>query len=102
MKIVERTGQKITDILHKSNAWENSDCEREDCLICKSTGDEGKKGQCKKRNIVYETYCITCWKEERLENELKTLGENCNTITLCKSFSVKMIVHLKGTIKSNI
>ena len=32
VKIVERTGNKNVDILHKSNAWSLMDCERKDCL----------------------------------------------------------------------
>ena len=34
IKIVERTGTKIEDILHKSDPWQGQDCERQGCLIC--------------------------------------------------------------------
>ena len=47
------------DILHKSNPWEATDCNRDDCRFCKS-GDEKMIGKCKKRNIVYETECMIC------------------------------------------
>ena len=36
LKVVERTGEKLTDILHKSNAWEDNFCDRADCLVCAS------------------------------------------------------------------
>ena len=38
----------------------DEDCGRADCIICSSAGEKGKKGICKKRNILYETYCETC------------------------------------------
>ena len=69
MKVVERTGNKLTDLLHKSNAWDDSYCKREDCVICNSTNSDSRKGLCKKRNVVYETYCITCNKLEKYEKE---------------------------------
>ena len=60
IKIVERTGDKISELLHKSNAWSNLDCERDDCWVCDSTGENEKFGKCKERSIIYETYCETC------------------------------------------
>ena len=56
IKIVERTGDKIVDLLHRSDPWSDRDCGRDDCIICRSTGEKEKKGKCKKRGIVYETY----------------------------------------------
>ena len=43
MKIVEETGEKLVDLLHRSDAWSDTDCNREDCLICCSTGERGKE-----------------------------------------------------------
>ena len=60
VKIVERAGDKIVDLLHRSNPWNDADCKRKDCLICESTGENERKGKCKKRGVVYETYCKTC------------------------------------------
>ena len=31
LKIVERAGEKLMEILHKSDPWENVDCQRENC-----------------------------------------------------------------------
>ena len=64
MKIVEKTGDKLVDLLHRSDAWSDLDCNREDCLICESAGEEGKKGQCKRRNVIYETFCFTCFSKD--------------------------------------
>ena len=74
LKIVERTGDKLSDILHKSDSWADEDCGRPDCIICSSVGENGKKGMCKKRNILYETYCETC--ETPVGNGDK--GEKCD------------------------
>ena len=60
VKIVERTGDKVIELLHKSDSWSDIDCERPDCLICSSCGEKERKGMCKKRNIIYETYCLIC------------------------------------------
>ena len=73
IKVVERAGSKVVDLLHKSNSWEDLDCEREVCLICASCVGTEKRGKCKKRNIVYETYCITCQKKYELEKGLEEL-----------------------------
>ena len=64
IKIVERSGTRIVDILHKANPWQGADCQRPRCLIC-STKQKTEKdlGQdCSLRNIVYETWCLTCEK----------------------------------------
>ena len=48
------------------------DCERSDCLICST--DSSKKGSCRTRNVLYETFCITCKREEE-ERERQRGGE---------------------------
>ena len=63
IKIVERAGNKLVDVLHKSNAWSELDCERNDCIICSIK--DSKKGSCRRRNVLYETFCITCEKERK-------------------------------------
>ena len=35
IKIVERGGTKLVDILHKANPWAGEDCKRESCLLCR-------------------------------------------------------------------
>ena len=67
IKLVERAGNKIVDVLHKSNAWSMMDCERDDCLICST--ETSRKGTCRRRNVLYETFCITC-KNEKEKKEL--------------------------------
>ena len=66
IRVVERTGEKLVDCLHKSNPWIATDCEREGCQFC---GDEKTKGKCKSTGIVYEIECITC--KKKIEGQLK-------------------------------
>ena len=86
MEIVERTGNTLVDTLHKSNAWADMDCMREDCIICNSDIKGGKKGSCRRRNATYETFCLTCQKkeQERLFNDILDPKDDD-----CKEYSQK-------------
>ena len=77
LKIIERTGVKIQDMLTKSNPWQGQDCLRQNCLLCNSKTRTGKatSQECMKRNIVYETTCATCEKMQLEELENSELGE---------------------------
>ena len=71
LKIVERTGETLEEILHKSNPWEKIDCGRDDCGICGQ--EEGKMdGKCKRRSVVYETQCGTCEVNSEEMNDKET------------------------------
>ena len=66
VKIVERAGQPLKRILHKSNPWEGEDCGRDNCLLCISqSGTDEKPHSCKKRNVVYQTTCRQCKSDGR-------------------------------------
>ena len=56
IKVVERAGTKIKDILQKSYPFDKEKCSMRDCLICTSNG----KGNCKKESITYEIKCNKC------------------------------------------
>ena len=79
LNIVERGGTKIVDMLHKANPWAGKDCGRERCLLCNTKKEDQLKNtqDCKKRNVVYKTSCITCRRrqdiliEKRFEKEGK-------------------------------
>ena len=46
---------------------------RPDCFPCSTAGEDCPKGACIHKNIIHETYCITCEKD-RVEPE-KNRGE---------------------------
>jgi hypothetical protein len=77
MKIVDRGGSKLVDILHKANPWAGEDCQRKRCLLCTTKQMEGKENSqdCKRRNCVYETTCLTCKRRQDLEIEEKFSNE---------------------------
>ena len=56
IKVVEKTGTAVKNILHKSNPWEDGFCSRVSCYPCQ-TGDEKS---CFTRNIVYTSQCVPC------------------------------------------
>ena len=71
MKIVERAGLKLEDVLTRTNPWKGMDCGRPNCLLCltKTLTGKDKKKDCTKRNILYELRCLTC--EEKLRTEIE-------------------------------
>ena len=55
LKIVEKGGTKLVDLLHKANPWAGQPCGRERCLLCitkQRARTEGKNNSqdCRKRN----------------------------------------------------
>ena len=64
IKVVERAGTKIKDILHRKDPFKKDDCRREDCFVCSSNG-KGKK-ICSKENITYKIKCA----EECKKNDI--------------------------------
>ena len=91
LKVVERTGCKLVELLHKSNAWSDKDCEREECLICASCVDKEKRGLCMRRNVVYETFCLTCYYKEKAEKERLELEKNVKRNTAKEKKLTKLI-----------
>ena len=78
IKIVEKAGVQIKQVLVKGNPWAGTNCAREDCLICKTREETGigKGMTCWKRNILYETWCASC--KERDEKRAEEKGEDQN------------------------
>ena len=72
VKIVERAGNKLENILAGKDPWKGKDCERKNCFICNTkvlTGKDLNK-DCTKKNIIYEIRCLTCEETEleKIEN----------------------------------
>ena len=62
VKMTEAAGTPMSLILTNNNPWGCQDCRREDCTTC-AQGDE-KLIACRKRTVLYETYCTLCNQEE--------------------------------------
>ena len=71
LKVVERAGMRLEDLLCKADPWQGKDCCREACLLCKTKEKTGKnKSQdCTKRSLVYEIWCLDC--ESKEEDRIK-------------------------------
>ena len=67
LKIVEKAGTKLADLITQSNPWKGQDCARPGCWLCTTKQLTGKlqKQECDKRSLVYETSCYTCEERER-------------------------------------
>ena len=77
MKVVERGGTTIKDILSRKNPWAKDGCQRSDCLPCK--WERGKGGNCQQENIVYRITCLEC---ERRQVKAEYTGETSRTAYL--------------------
>ena len=91
LKIVERTGIKIVDLVTRSNPWQGHDCTRQNCTLCVTKLRTGKltSQECSKRNLVYETHCLNCeemegQKIEKMEVEDQEKAELKRKIKLYK------------------
>ena len=76
IKIVEKAGVMLKRMVHKANHYAGEDCERSDCLVCCTGGEESGKSDCRRRNIVYKTFCIQCKEKGR---ESAYYGESSRT-----------------------
>ena len=54
IKVVERAGERVQDILHKSDPWENRDCGRKECPTCITSSENDKIPfrSCTKRSVI--------------------------------------------------
>ena len=58
VRMTEAAGTPMSLLLTNNNPWGTKDCQREDCQTC-AQGDE-KQIDCKKRNVLYESFCTLC------------------------------------------
>ena len=83
LKVVERAGRKLQDMLCKSDPWSKIDCKRENCFTCESAmkGEKVHFTNCRQRSVTYETWCETCktgkyLKKKKSENILEKEDED--------------------------
>ena len=74
VKVVEKVGTKIIDMVHKTNPWRGQDCERRDCMHCKTKVRTGKYTcQCCKKKTWSMRHGASC--EEVAIKVIKEQGE---------------------------
>ena len=59
VKLVERNGRQVQQVLTSPDPWGDEVCERRDCLACEGGDTEGRV-ICRTRNVVYSTRCKVC------------------------------------------
>ena len=59
LKIVEKSGVKLEDILGDKNPFPEETCSGK-CFPCSSAKPKNKESRCLKNNVGYEIPCITC------------------------------------------
>ena len=69
LKLVERSGSKLEDLLTSNNPWKGNDCGRLNCLLCRTKQQTGnqKTQECTKRSVCYEIWCRECVEKEEKE-----------------------------------
>ena len=77
VKIVERSGMKLEDLVAGKDPWRGGDCGRPNCFLCstKNITEKDLKKDCTKRNILYEIRCLSCEKKEKDEIDEKVENE---------------------------
>ena len=64
-KVAENTGTTLKSLLSNRDPWAGGLCERLECFPCSQDSEE--KPECSQSNIVYESLCTMCNKEEKHE-----------------------------------
>ena len=59
VRVIERAGPTVGDILTQKHPWKKESCQRADCHPCKS-----KPGGCRAANVTYKIKCQTCQVEK--------------------------------------
>ena len=60
IRIVERLGQNIKEILCNPTPWKQLHCGRPSCAPCRT-----KEGSCRAKNVTYTIQCMTCKAADR-------------------------------------
>ena len=61
VKVAEKSGNKICQLLVKTNPHQVQECVRQDCLVCTSrTGESKGNSNCQKEGVCYSLKCQSC------------------------------------------
>ena len=76
VKVIERNGKRLLEILVKNNPWSSEPCTRQNCPVCQQEVRPKVPG-CHKRNITYVNVCLTCEEEGR---KTQYVGESSRSL----------------------
>ena len=60
IKVVEKAGTKIKNLIQKSEPFKQNKCNDKDCFPCKSNKNNNKNTNCRKDGIIYYITCNKC------------------------------------------
>ena len=75
VKVIERVGVTLKNLLVRNNPWSGQNCPRSDCLPCASDKDKGYS--CSRRSATYKTSCKLCLAQGR---KVDYIGETSNSL----------------------
>ena len=78
VKVVERAGTSLKNLLPNTNPWAGAHCSRTECITCNQGAEELQN--CTKRNLVYENVCLECNPEAWKKGELKTINKDIPSV----------------------
>ena len=68
VRVVERGGKAVLQLLHTNNPFAGAPCGRDTCIPCNNS-DKEQKENCDKRGILYETFCTRCQELEKAQGK---------------------------------
>ena len=78
VKVVERAGTSLKNLLPNTNPWAGAHCSRTECITCNQGAEELQN--CTKRNLLYENVCLECNPEAWKKGELKTINKDIPSV----------------------
>ena len=75
VKFVEVGGNKVKDLVCRSNPWKKRHCRRRECQTCDHK-NPGQLGKCRSEGILYKIECRKCKGEDK---DIKYIGESSRT-----------------------
>ena len=75
IRLVEKNGVKLENLLVKRDPYVGWDCERSDCTCCKAKQGRNQRDNCNKQNVLYVARCYLC-QEEAICQEDHEEGED--------------------------
>ena len=77
VKVVEKNGTKLEDILIRNNPWASEACSRPGCTVCQQDSAP-KNPACRRRNVTYQNTCLICKKDGK---ETIYIGETYRSLS---------------------
>ena len=97
IKVVEKAGTKVKNILQKSDPFKSHTCTDTDCFTCKGHNNNTKPSNCRKEGIIYKIQCNKCPSQyigESSRNAISRGREHLNDYKYKREHSV-MLRHTK-------